>query len=208
LEIGELFIMQERNLNENIAEIVKLFFEDYMSLRQIAARFNVSAVSIKKALNRHGHDTSKASLHFETTCAMCENKIVRIRCQIRNKGIGNFCDMVCYHVYLDSISIGKNLSRNGMRKGRVIVESILGTLPEGSIVHHIDGDEENNEVENLMLLASSTDHLMIHRGFGEPKILFDGRDYVKLPKYVKGIFKQLKNFEIYLGNGKINSKTP
>lgn len=166
---------QVRNLDSRVEEIRKMFYEDYLSLRQIGKQLGYSAMAIQKVMKRHGFDTSKEATHFKTLCKICGNEITRVRCQIRNKDIGNFCDMICYHVYSDSISIGENLSRNGMRKGRKIVESILGTLPQGSIVHHIDGDEENNEVENLMLLESTADHLMIHRNYGKPKILFDGR---------------------------------
>ena len=37
-----------------------------------------------------------------------------------------------------------------------------GELPEGSIVHHIDGDKTNNDIYNLLIFATASDHARFH----------------------------------------------
>lgn len=169
----------KRNLNEKIEDIRRMFFDEWLSLRQIAKQLNVSAMAIQKVMKRNGYDTSKENLKFKTPCKLCNTDIVRLRCQIKNKELGNFCDMVCYHIYLEENSIGV-INRNGQKKSRIILESLLGILPEKSVVHHIDGNDNNTEISNLMLMKSQSDHLMIHRGYGTPEILFDGRQYIQI----------------------------
>lgn len=51
-------------------------------------------------------------------------------------------------------------------KHRLVMEKALGRYLSGTeIVHHIDGDKYNNNLSNLMLLSSRTDHIRIHAGW-------------------------------------------
>ena len=56
---------------------------------------------------------------------------------------------------------------------------ILGTikLPAGSIVHHIDGNQANNNASNLILFNSQANHVRFHRNcpLAAGAIIFDGR---------------------------------
>lgn len=46
----------------------------------------------------------------------------------------------------------------------VIVEKVLGkTLPKGAIVHHIDGNNKNNDKSNLCVLQNKRIHNELHR---------------------------------------------
>ena len=46
---------------------------------------------------------------------------------------------------------------------RLIVESVLGhELPIGSIVHHIDGNRNNNENSNLVVCPDEIYHQLLH----------------------------------------------
>lgn len=43
---------------------------------------------------------------------------------------------------------------------RLVMEEILGRyLHPSEVVHHIDGDKQNNDIDNLQLYASNADHL-------------------------------------------------
>ena len=43
---------------------------------------------------------------------------------------------------------------------RLVYETFVGAIPKGYHVHHIDGNKQNNRVDNLMVLSES-DHLKI-----------------------------------------------
>lgn len=66
---------------------------------------------------------------------------------------------------------------------RVVWSHYFGEIPKGYIVHHIDGDKNNNNIENLRLVSHS-EHTQIHNSDIPKKIFvcqycgkkFKGRD--------------------------------
>ena len=53
--------------------------------------------------------------------------------------------------------------RNGLLKHKMIAEQVLGrTLTSNEVVHHMDGNKENNTVENLIVLSRGK-HVALHR---------------------------------------------
>lgn len=44
---------------------------------------------------------------------------------------------------------------------RIVWEESYGSIPEGYVIHHIDGNKENNEISNLELKASGS-HIKEH----------------------------------------------
>ncbi len=44
---------------------------------------------------------------------------------------------------------------------RYIYETIYGNIPKGMIIHHIDGNNKNNNILNLRLMTQS-DHAKLH----------------------------------------------
>lgn len=61
-------------------------------------------------------------------------------------------------------NLGKTSQWNGYVKQHILVaERILGRrLIEGEIVHHLDGDKQNNSEENLIVLSNESRHRDIH----------------------------------------------
>lgn len=172
-----------KGLNENIESIAKMLFEDLKPLREIGKELGISAMGIQKALKRNGYDTSKLSLNI--TCDYCGIEFKRHRFRVR-KNINNFCSEDCYIKWKNVMSEGSVIDRNGMAISRRKMEKFYGELPKGSIVHHIDGNDTNTLITNLMLLASQKDHFMVHRKVGNPVILFDGRKLIEVyPNLVK-----------------------
>lgn len=47
---------------------------------------------------------------------------------------------------------------------RLIYEKTYGPIPEGFVVHHIDGIKTNNEISNLILLSNSEHHSLHMKG--------------------------------------------
>lgn len=51
-----------------------------------------------------------------------------------------------------------------VREHHLVVEEAIGKpVPEGAVVHHIDGDVTNNEPSNLVLCEDNAYHLLLHR---------------------------------------------
>jgi len=60
--------------------------------------------------------------------------------------------------------------RLGRHEHRRVAEETLGRpLKKGEVVHHIDGNKQNNSPENLLVLPSQAEHARIHfskEGYG------------------------------------------
>lgn len=44
----------------------------------------------------------------------------------------------------------------------VVEEKLERTLEKGEVIHHIDGNKENNEIDNLMLFPNQKEHAKFH----------------------------------------------
>ena len=52
----------------------------------------------------------------------------------------------------------------GRHEHRVIAEKIIGRLLESDeVVHHIDGDFQNNNEDNLRIFSSQAEHARFHK---------------------------------------------
>jgi len=69
---------------------------------------------------------------------------------------------------------------------RYIMEKHIGRmLKRHEIIHHIDGDKENNKIENLLLCKNAKEHEELHqreqrfveRMIAKGRIFFDGKDF-------------------------------
>ena len=63
------------------------------------------------------------------------------------------------------VGVNTDTYKNGcVYEHRLVAESILGRpLNESECVHHIDDDRSNNQPYNLMIFASSSDHMRFHK---------------------------------------------
>lgn len=53
--------------------------------------------------------------------------------------------------------------RTGQRIARIILsEHLHRELISGEVVHHIDGNNRNNDLSNLMLFKNSSEHIAYH----------------------------------------------
>lgn len=78
---------------------------------------------------------------------------------------------------------------------RIIMEEFLGRkLKPGEIVHHINGDHDDNRIENLQLCKDQQEHLFIHFGKNYDEWLKECRDqrFRAINQYLGRIKKPFK----------------
>lgn len=107
----------------------------------------------------------------KVACGFCgviveryQQKLVKLR------QMQAFCTQECYFSALEQH--GFEEWRHGSRLARTIVSQHFPLQPE-HIVHHKDSDQRHNDLSNLMVFASQSDHMAHHRG-RKVLALFDG----------------------------------
>ena len=161
-------------------DALKMWHKDLYSMQMIADVFEVSTTAVRRYLRKHGVDTSKAASKQTVVCNYCNKEFTKNRCNAR-KTRKHYCSHKCYHADLKN----PNYIRNNMssRKARAAIRDVGFHLSPTDIVHHIDGNGANNDINNLMVFRSQADHLRWHREDGPrsgviplfPKVYIDGR---------------------------------
>jgi hypothetical protein len=74
-----------------------------------------------------------------------------------------------------------------------VAEKRYSTIPEGFVIHHIDGDKDNNRKNNLILLHKK-DHYRVHV---KKDLVIESR------KATKSIGKDKDGFNVYFDKEKV-----
>ena len=144
---------------KQVGSIIDDYSIKLVPMTTIGQQYGITRQAIHKILRKHGIDTSKRKI--EVTCCACGSVIMRNKCTIRNRK-RVFCGEACYHAYLGAISDYQPW-RQGGRIARKRVSEVFELL-EGHVVHHVDGNNYNNYLNNLMVFKNQGDHIRYHRG--------------------------------------------
>jgi hypothetical protein len=99
--------------------------------------------------------TKKDSVFCSHSCALENYHLGRESYGIRNNSNGYVLELSKNHPNRDS--------QGYVYKHRLVVEKNIGRiLNDGEVVHHIDGNKKNNNIENLLLFNSHSDHIKHH----------------------------------------------
>jgi hypothetical protein len=95
-------------------------------------------------------------------CDWCGRQIYKKRSDVERSS-HNFCDKGCYMDYINFEKAGAKEQRvAGKKLYRRLVEIKLGRkLEPDEEVHHIDGNHQNNRMDNLAVLTAS-EHAKVH----------------------------------------------
>lgn len=155
---------------EQQQEMVRLYTEEHLTYRQIGKRFGVSHTWIGQQIRGAGISREQGTW-VEYACDHCGERVRKVRSQARGRQ-WHFCRAECYWAFLEAKG-RYNPWRQGQRIARAVVAKYV-ELQEDWVVHHWDGDNRNNAVQNLGVFASQADHMRHHRG-GKVDPVWDGR---------------------------------
>ena len=131
-------------LGDKREEIRQLIEDEQMTQAAVAARLGVHCTSIEKACRRWGLKTQRTG--------------PRGGAGHPNWGGGRVLIGRYWHRWMPSHP--HRTKRGYVAEHRLVMEAKLQRfLIPGEVVHHIDGDPQNNEVGNLMLFRSNAAHL-------------------------------------------------
>lgn len=157
-------------------DVVGLYTVQHLSCAQIALIAGVCRQQIWKILQSKEVNTSKGkdgATWIKYLCNFCGKPSEMRRARWRNSE-KHYCSNECYYASIENP--GYHPWRQGQRLARAIVAQYFPLQPE-HIPHHKDGDCRNNNLDNLAVYASHSDHLKAtHHNNGNIKPIWDGAD--------------------------------
>jgi predicted RNA-binding Zn-ribbon protein involved in translation (DUF1610 family) len=154
----------------NIQAAVEMYTVQHLTMQQIADKIGYSKCYVGQRLKAAGISSEQGEW-VDVECAECGSNFKVERARSR-KSANKYCTDACYFAARATTNYKPNYQ--GQRIGRKVVSGYF-VLPPGSIVHHEDGDNLNNDPFNLRVFASQSDHLKYHHGVNPVTPIWDGR---------------------------------
>jgi hypothetical protein len=150
--------MRQARVTKDILE--DLYLAQHLTMQEIGDMLGLSRQRICQLIKYFGIDTSTATV-FHAICDHCSKPFIAKRGHFKQR-FTHFCSPACYYLQRASMSTYV-VSRQGQREARTIMETQINRrLTSSEVVHHIDGDCNNNDISNLMLFISHSEHLRFH----------------------------------------------
>ena len=140
-------------------ELEELYLRRHLTMAEIGKIYSLTRSRVCQLIKSNDLDTSTAE-RFTIQCDRCSKEYEITRKKWRKRSM-HYCSLQCY------LSDRKNENyrphRNGQREARRIMAKHIGRpLTTGEIVHHIDGNCNNNTLDNLVLYPSHAAHMKAH----------------------------------------------
>ncbi len=158
--------------NSNISreELIELYTNKKLSLKQLGLKLNVNAVTVLNYMKRYDIKRREPSQGMKGKKHSKETKK-----KMRRLMLGKFCGDKNSHWQGGKRKVNGYIrfyapkhpfkgQDNYVSEQRLVMEKELGryiTLTE--IVHHLDLDRSNNNIDNLHLFESNSEHSSYHR---------------------------------------------
>ena len=150
-------------------ELLHLYTELHLTCQEIGDRYKVSRSSVSKWLKRAGIDTQEGE-RADVTCTYCGARFSVHRKRLRTAQ-RLYCTQEHYIAAMRNGSYYQH--RQGQRIARDLVARYYPALTRSNVVHHKDGNNDNNDLSNLALFADQAEHMRFHRS-GKGSFLWDG----------------------------------
>ena len=162
--------MKKRGNGVNTEALIPLYIEAHLTVRAIGALVGMSGQGVSKRLHKAGITRDQGE-RVARPCSYCG--VVLSRPRSRSLGLDKvYC--CAGHYYAARANPDFFESRQGSRLARAIVSQHY-PLTSDEVVHHKNGDQRHNDLANLVVYASQSDHMAMHHGKRiEP--VWDGAD--------------------------------
>ncbi len=157
--------------------LIALYTIEHLTCQQIGEKYGVTRQTVAYRLKKLGVESSEGE-RVNLTCEFCGKAYWRHRKAYKTHG-SSYCSMNCYA--LSRYNPNYTQWRQGQRLARAIVSLHYPLMPD-HIVHHKDDDNSNNDLTNLAVFASQSDHMVYHHGKRKvlPQPIWDG---ALVPRY-------------------------
>lgn len=120
--------------------------------------FSEKDIELIKDMRHNGASLNDVANFFGKSPSTISEKARRVGLGKWRKSSGRFCGRL-----IDGFNHGQAVYTH-----RALIEKALGRkLNKTEIVHHIDGDKDNNDLSNLHLFPSRAEHLNAHKSAGK-----------------------------------------
>lgn len=157
----------------DIAEVVGLYINQHLTCAVIASRYGVSDQCIRRNLRKIGVSAHDGE-HVQVKCTRCGKDFDMPRARWR-KTSKRYCSQPCYMAALNNPAYRRSVWGTILARRAV---SRVFSLKAYNVVHHIDSNDDNNELSNLWVFASQADHMRHHRG-GKAQPIWRGDQVVR-----------------------------
>lgn len=152
-------------------DVIQLYLAG-LSMNYISAQSGVTRQAIWKRLQAAGISATRRSGRVPSICEYCgKDYPARRTSRTSTETTQRMCSKACYYASRSNPSFQE--SRSGGKRSRYRVAHHF-ELKNGHVVHHEDQNQNNDELLNLRVFASQSDHLKYHHGKAIVP-LWDGR---------------------------------
>lgn len=139
-------------------QLINLYKNQGLTLRQIAKKYKVSHQNIHQRLKRLG--IIKNDLRVQVNCDSC-GKIKQISVSRSKKQQKHYCNMTCLAISKEKGHY--KIWKREQKISRVEVGKHFKLVPE-YVVDYVDGDNKNNDISNLVVYASEEERIKAKQG--------------------------------------------
>lgn len=140
-------------------DLERKYLVEHKTLEEIGKEYGTTRQAVYYFVKKYGLLVKDAE-NVAFKCDTCGKDSTVTRKRFK-RSIKHFCSMECYKGYLRNSEYIQ--SRTGQRHGREVVEKYYGRILQlGEVVHHVDGDNTNNDISNLIVFKSHSEHLEHH----------------------------------------------
>ena len=140
-------------------QLEKWYLVDHLTMDVIGVMLGVTRQSVCGYIKKARIDTSTAG-RFDVPCTHCG----KIHSTTRKKWrvqFRSFCSTTCYYAARREPKYRR--WRQGQRIARIVMSEHLHRPVRGNeVIHHIDFNNHNNDISNLMLFGSHGEHITYH----------------------------------------------